>query len=148
MANQCREYKWNNYNTATPGGPPNERFNADLITIHRLDILPKLAIDAKDILRRFMMEFKLPKDTKIEIENKSKDVVEQSILTLNNPLFTVRILLSSNMWAAGLPGVIRNFILQDQIKIQDDFATCMFTMKFEVTLGYILSKRITAVLLT
>ena len=72
--------------------------------------------------------FKLPKNTKVEIERKLKETVK---LRLNNPFFNVSIDLISQRWAAGLPSIVRNSVLQDHTKIQDDFATCIFTVKFE-----------------
>jgi Schlafen, AlbA_2 len=120
---------------------PYESIGINTIPFHGLDILPKLSIDTKDILGKFMREFKLPEGTKIKIEikSKSKDVIRESILTLENPFFNVRIIFRSDMWRAGLPGVIRTIILpvEDQLKIQNDFAYCVFTMKFEAQFGFL-----------
>lgn len=110
---------------------PFEWINVEFVNFDALDILPRLSIDAKDILSRYMTGFKLPKDTKVTIERKLKDFVSQSILRLSNPFFNVSIDLSSQRWSAGLPSIVRNFVVRDQTKIQDDFATCIFTLKFE-----------------
>jgi hypothetical protein len=58
---------------------PSETVNTANIPIRRLDISSKLSIDIKAILSRLIREFKIPKDTAIEIQFKG-DPLEESIL--------------------------------------------------------------------
>jgi hypothetical protein len=101
------------------------------IPMNSMNVLTRLTIDIKDILSKSLLKFRLPEDTKIEIEIKVVNDFKQSILRLKNPFFTVNISFYTALWSVGLPPIIQDYLLLDQDSITNSFATCMFIMKFE-----------------
>ncbi len=83
-----------------------------------------------------MLSFKLPQHTNIIVNAKFENYVKASSLILKNPLFSLKLQFTPSMCSVGLPYPVRPKVYMDRSKIQEDFAYCMFKLRFEASFEF------------
>jgi hypothetical protein len=82
---------------------PSEIISSSDIIAPGSPMLSKLSLNTKEILSLSGAQFMVPKNTEISVGINCANRVDQSSLALLNPLFSIKILFSPQMWGAGLP---------------------------------------------
>jgi hypothetical protein len=88
------------------------------IPVCKGNVLSQLSLDLASNLKMFVMNFKLPRETSVEI-----DLAENSSsLRLRNPVFVIEVKFTASIWSVGLPFPVVSRPLLDPQESQTHYA--------------------------